>query len=199
MTGTTDESVLLAATDEDDADDMQDEHDDELAAITGNGRRKYATTQRKAREGALQVLYEVDLVGHAPDDVQDRQFEQMGLLDEPREFAARLVAGVWEEREMLDAAIAALAPAWPVRQLPRVDINILRLALYELMADDTAPVGAIINEAVELAKRYGSENSGKFVNGVLGTVAARLESGTLARGMGAASLAPATNAGDVTA
>ena len=105
-------------------------------------------------------------------DVRARQFDQMLLADGFRQFAERLVDGVLAHRDDLDALIAAIAPAWPVPQLPRVDLNILRLALCELLYSTDVPVGAVINEAVELAKRYGSENSGKFINGALGTVAA---------------------------
>jgi len=142
-----------------------------------------AERQRRAREAALQVLFEVDLVGHDVTDVRERQFDQMLLVDEPRMFAERLVNGVLVEQTGLDTLIASLAPTWPTAQLPRVDINVLRLALYELLAERETPMGAIINEAVELAKQYGSENSGKFVNGVLGTVSARVTAGTMQRSM----------------
>lgn len=140
-----------------------------------------AERQRRAREAALQVLFEVDLVGHNVVDVRERQFDQMLLTDETRTFAGRLVDGVLAEQTGIDMLIASLAPAWPTDQLPRVDINVLRLALYELLVDRETPTGAIINEAVELAKQYGSENSGKFVNGVLGTVATRITAGTMQR------------------
>lgn len=181
------------------SDDEQDTEQEQETGSEGRAGRKrggaFPQRQRKAREGALQVLYEVDLVGHDLTDVRERQFDQMGLSDGAREFAGRLVDGVRASRETLDAAIGDLAPTWPVGQLPRVDINVLRLALYELLANADVPTGAIINEAVELAKRYGSENSGKFVNGVLGTVATRIESGALTRGAGAASLAPVMREG----
>lgn len=144
-------------------------------------REQFGQRQRKAREAALQVLFEVDLVGHEVEDVRARQFDQMLLTDNYRAFAGRLVDRVLAHRAALDALIAAIAPQWPVSQLPRVDLNVLRLALCELLYSTDVPVGAVINEAVELAKRYGSENSGKFINGTLGTVAARLNAGTLAR------------------
>jgi N utilization substance protein B len=105
----------------------------------------------------------------------------MLLADGFRQFAERLVDGVLAHRDELDALIGKIAPAWPVPQLPRVDLNILRLALCELLYSTDVPVGAVINEAVELAKRYGSENSGKFVNGALGTVAGRITAGELTR------------------
>lgn len=148
------------------------------------GSDQFGQKQRKAREGALQVLFEVDLVGHAVEDVRARQFAQMLLADGFRAYAERLVDGVLTHRDELDAVIAATAPAWPVAQLPRVDVNILRLALCELLYNTEVPVGAVINEAVELAKRYGSENSGKFINGTLGTVAGRITAGELTRERG---------------
>lgn len=153
------------------------------AAPTGRKPRRtqFGQRQRKAREAALQVLFEVDLVGHDVADVRARQFDQMLLTEHYRAFAERLVARVLAHREALDTLIAEIAPQWPVAQLPRVDLNVLRLALCELLYSKEVPVGAVINEAVELAKRYGSENSGKFVNGALGTVAARIAAGTLAR------------------
>ena len=143
--------------------------------------RQYAQQQRRAREAVLQVLFEVDLVGHAVAEVRERQFDQMTLTDDARGFAERLIDGVLAGRERLDTIIATLAPTWPTDQLPRVDINVMRLALYELLAEPETPTGAIINEAVDLAKQYGSENSGKFVNGVLGTVATRITTGEIMR------------------
>jgi transcription antitermination protein NusB len=148
------------------------------------GSDQFGQKQRKAREGALQVLFEVDLVGHDVTDVRDRQFDQMLLADGFRAYAERLVDGVLTHRDDLDALIAETAPAWPVAQLPRVDVNILRLALCELLYSTDVPVGAVINEAVELAKRYGGENSGKFINGALGTIASRIAAGELTRGTG---------------
>ena len=148
------------------------------------GSDQFGQKQRKAREGALQVLFEVDLVGHDVEDVRARQFDQMLLADGFRDYAERLVDGVLTHRDDVDTLIATTAPAWPVAQLPRVDLNILRLALCELLYNTDVPVGAVINEAVELAKRYGSENSGKFINGTLGTVASRITAGELTRGTG---------------
>lgn len=148
------------------------------------GSDQFGQKQRKAREGALQVLFEVDLVRHDVEDVRARQFDQMLLTEGFRAYAERLVDGVLAHRDDLDALIAATAPAWPVAQLPRVDLNILRLALCELLYSTEVPIGAVINEAVELAKRYGSENSGKFINGTLGTIAGRITAGELTRETG---------------
>ena len=186
MSGTIEESVLLLS---DEGDGAPVDTGNERPGRTRrkrSGSDQFGQKQRKAREGALQVLFEVDLVGHDVADVRARQFDQMMLADGFRQFAERLVDGVLAHRDELDTLIAAIAPAWPVAQLPRVDLNILRLALYELLYSTDVPIGAVINEAVELAKRYGSENSGKFVNGALGTVAGRIAAGELTRGAGGA-------------
>ena len=85
-------------------------------------------------------------------------------------FALQLINGVIEHQEEIDDLIRMLAPAWPVRYLASIDRNILRLALYEVKFEDDVPPKAAINEAVELAKAFGSETSSKFVNGVMGAV-----------------------------
>ncbi len=126
--------------------------------------------RRRARALVLQTLYEVDTVGHSADEVMPRLLAEMKLSDENAEFARELVKGVLENREKIDAYIKSYAPAWPIEQMPVVDRGILRLAIFELLLDNKVPVKVAINEAVELAKAYGSENSSKFVNGVLGSV-----------------------------
>jgi N utilization substance protein B len=100
--------------------------------------------------------------------------EQRSLKEDGRAFATELVTGVLREKRRLDESIAAVAPNWPIEQLAIVDRNILRLALYELYELKT-PLKAAINEAVELAKIYGSDNSSRFVNGVLGAIAAQIQ------------------------
>ena len=94
-------------------------------------------------------------------------------------FMHRLVFGVWEHRTYLDRIIEEAAPNWPITQMPGVDKAILRIAIFELLIDDLekTPVKAVINEAVELAKQFGSDNSSRFVNGVLGTVVSRYRPG----------------------
>ena len=139
-----------------------------------------------ARIIALQVLYEVDVADHAATDVLRQTFEDPALggedeapdvdaLADVRARVERLVRGVMEHFREIDPYIASAAPAFPIAQLPAVDRNVLRLAIYELLREPDVPVKAAINEAVELAKRYGGDNSGRFVNGVLGTVAERIE------------------------
>ena len=134
---------------------------------------------------ALQVLYETDVTDHPVRAVLGHTFEEQDLFGEDdlptadesaqvRAHAERLVSGVHGLRDVIDPHIAAAAPAFPVDQLPAIDRNVLRLAIYELLRETDVPVRAAINEAVELAKRFGGDNSGRFVNGVLGTVAERI-------------------------
>ena len=126
--------------------------------------------RRRARALALQVLYEVNSVGHEVEGVVTRLLEKEGLSGENASFARELVSGVIRNKETIDLNIRNLAPAWPIEQIPVVDRNILRLAIFEILLDNKVPVKVAINEAVELAKKFGSDNSSKFVNGVLGSV-----------------------------
>jgi len=128
--------------------------------------------RRKARAFALQALYEVDSVGHEVEGVATRLLEKGGLSEENVSFARELVSGVIRNKETIDLNIRNFAPAWPIEQIPVVDRNILRLAIFEILLDNKVPVKVAINEAVELAKKFGSDNSPKFVNGVLGSVSA---------------------------
>jgi len=102
--------------------------------------------------------------------VVTRLLEEEGLSGENAFFVQELVSGVIRNKETIDLNIRNLAPAWPMEQIPVVDKNILRLAIFEILFDNKVPVKAAINEAVELAKKFGSDNSPKFVNGVLGSV-----------------------------
>jgi N utilization substance protein B len=124
----------------------------------------------KARTLALQALYEVDSVGHEMEAVVSRLLARGRLSEENAAFTRELVGGVIQNREEIDYNIQSFAPAWPIEQIPVVDRNILRLAIFEILLDNKVPVKVVINEAVELAKMFGSDNSYKFVNGVLGSV-----------------------------
>ncbi len=133
------------------------------------------SSRRKARIAALQALYEADVARHH--DVLgslDRLSEEEHLNDAQRAFARALVEGVLEQREAIDDVIRQAATQWPVDQLSAIDRNILRLAIREILMNNGAPIRAAINEAVELAKTFGSDNSAKFVNGVLGSVSLAL-------------------------
>ncbi len=127
-------------------------------------------TRRKARAIALQALYEVDSVARKAEAVVERLLAEAGLSEENNAFVRELVGGVIQNKKEIDRNIRRFAPAWPVEQIAMIDRNILRLAIFEILFDNKVPVKVAINEAVELAKIFGSENSGKFVNGVLGSV-----------------------------
>jgi transcription antitermination protein NusB len=126
--------------------------------------------RHKAREVALQVLYEIDAVEHSPDNALSHILSRIEISEDIGGFARELVSGVTQYREELDQNIRDFAPAWPLDQISIVDRNILRLAIFEILHDNKIPVKVAINEAVELAKGFGSDNSSRFVNGVLGSV-----------------------------
>jgi N utilization substance protein B len=126
--------------------------------------------RRKARTIALQVLYEVDSVGHDVDRALAHLLAESKLSEENAAFARGLVSGVLKNKKKIDQHIKSFAPAWPVEQISIVDRNILRLAIFEVLLDNSVPVKVAINEAVELAKMFGSDSSPRFVNGVLGSV-----------------------------
>jgi N utilization substance protein B len=134
----------------------------------------YAERRHQARVLAFQVLFEVDLTGHDRDEVFARHAEHHALPADDQAFAERLVDGWAGNHAAIDERLAAAAPSWPLDQMSRVDKNILRLALQEVLFDNAAPLKTAINEAVELAKTYGSDTSPRFVNGVLGSVATGL-------------------------
>ena len=128
--------------------------------------------RRKARAIALQVLYEVDSVGHDIERALSHLIADGRLSEEDAAFARDVVDGVTRNKEKIDQHIENFAPAWPVEQISIVDRNILRLAIFEILLNNNVPVKVAINEAVELAKMYGSDNSSKFINGVLGSISA---------------------------
>ncbi len=126
--------------------------------------------RHKAREVALQVLYEIDSVGHSSDEAMDRILSRIEVSEDVAGFARELVNGVIQNRAQLDQNIRDFAPAWPLEQISIVDRNILRIAIFEILLDNKIPIKGAINAAVELAKTFGSNNSSRFVNGVLGSV-----------------------------
>ena len=128
--------------------------------------------RRRARAIALQALYEVDSVGHDVEGTLNHLLANVELLEENAAFVREIVNGVIQNREEIDQNIKNFAPAWPVEQIPVIDRNILRLAIFEILLDNKVPMKVAINEAVELAKTFGSDNSARFVNGVLGSVSA---------------------------
>ena len=132
-------------------------------------------SRTKARSVALQALYEIDISGHSPAVAIEER-----LLDEPMDnsladFARNIVYGVLPLVSRLDDLIAQHAPEWPLDQVAVIDRNILRIALWEFAVTGVTPIKVAINEAIEMAKIYGSDSTPRFVNGVLGSLAARQE------------------------
>ena len=127
-------------------------------------------TRRLGRELAVQALYRMAVTGEA--EAGPAFWAQFGREgDEVRAFAARLVAGVGAERERIDALIGAAAENWRVERIALVDRCVLSVAAYELLAEPQTPVSVVIDEAVEIARRFGEDGSAAFVNGVLDRVA----------------------------
>jgi transcription antitermination protein NusB len=125
----------------------------------------------RARGLALQALYEIDLVGHPPAEVLHERLVDEPQTEELAEFTRQILFGVLPLRERLDAVLARYAPEWPLDQIAAVDRNILRIAAWEFAGQQGTPIKVAINEAVELAKAFGSDSAPRFVNGVLGSLA----------------------------
>lgn len=130
-------------------------------------------SRTKARGIALQALYEIDMTGHPVSDVLEQRLEETPLDAGLAEFTRQIVAGVLSLEINLDDFIAQHAPEWPLDQVAVIDRNILRIALWEFAIADITPVKVAINEAIELAKLFGSDSTPRFVNGVLGSLATR--------------------------
>ena len=122
---------------------------------------------------ALQVLYEVDITGHSPGAALSQRLDEEPLDDSLAEFTSQIVFGVYPLFIKLDQFIAQHAPEWPLDQVAVIDRNIIRIALWEFAVSDLTPVKVAINEAIELAKLFGSDSTPRFVNGVLGSLADR--------------------------
>lgn len=135
-----------------------------------------ASNRHLGRIVALQTLYEQDFRQECGDnkfvldEVLARNVGRYSETIDDKEFIEKLVHGVNERESELDAVIQPVAPEWPIHQIARMDRIVLRIGVYELNFDDSIPPKVVINEAVELAKAFGGENSSKFINGVLGTV-----------------------------
>ena len=127
----------------------------------------------RARSVALQALYEIDMVGHPPLLVIQDRLTDNSFNEKMAEFISQIVLGVWPIVDELDHFIAEHAPEWPLEQVALIDRNILRIALWEFAVSENIPIKVAINEAVEIAKTFGSDSSPRFVNGVLGSLAPR--------------------------
>ena len=125
----------------------------------------------RARSLALQVLYEVDIANHPPAEIFKLRLEESPLTEDLAEFARQIIFGILPLTITLDQLIAKYAPEWPLDQIAAIDRNILRMALWEFAVSGETPLKVAINEAVELAKLYGSDSAPRFINGVLGALA----------------------------
>lgn len=134
-------------------------------------------TRRKGREAALQMLYQIDVSGVTADQAIQAYWTHLGANREGEAFANALVRGWADDREHIDGLIRDVSQHWRLERMARVDRNILRLATYELLSFADIPRRVTLNEAVELAKRFGSEGSAGFVNGVLDRIASDLGKG----------------------
>jgi N utilization substance protein B len=128
-------------------------------------------TRRQGREHALQVLYQVDLTGVDPRQALALFWQNFEPRTNTDGFTAELVEGTWRERERIDTLIADATEHWRLGRLPKVDLNLLRLSVYELLAYPHIALGVTINEAIEIARRYCSDDAPTFINGVLDRIA----------------------------
>jgi N utilization substance protein B len=135
--------------------------------------------RRRARAVALQTLFEVDMAEHDPKRVLQQRVADSGAEDDGAEFAQHLVEGVLDNLSEIDPVISEIAPEWPLEQMSPIDRNILRIAVFEMTFDPAIPTKVAINEAVELAKLFGSDSSRRFVNGALGTLASTQVAGQM--------------------
>ncbi len=144
-------------------------------------------SRRLSRELALKVIFQLDVAGGdlstafdlvvrlMTEDPEDPETDGAVLTPEVKDFAARLLRGTVDHLPEIDARLRACAREWTLERMANVDRNILRLALYEMLHLDDIPLSVSINEAVELAKRYSTPDSGRFINGILGKIASSLE------------------------
>jgi N utilization substance protein B len=140
-----------------------------------------ASNRHLGRIVALQTLYEQDFRIECQDAefnlqvVLDRNIERYSETIDDKDFIVKLVEGVSAKQDELDKVLQPLAPEWPLAQVARMDRIVLRMGLYELLFEKDVPPKVAINEAVELAKAFGSDNSSRFINGVLGTALRNIE------------------------
>lgn len=137
----------------------------------------HSDPRHKARELTLKTLFEWMFYSRDVKEILEENIERLKEenseqidLDKKSALAEKLVNGIVEKREEIDGIITECAPEWPIDQIAQIDLAILRIAVFELILDKKAPPKAVVDEAVELGKDFGGDNSSKFVNGVLGTI-----------------------------
>jgi N utilization substance protein B len=131
--------------------------------------------RRQGRESALQVLYQIDLTQREIDESLNLFWKNFTSTEEARDFCGRLVRGVAEHADKINSIIDQCAQHWKMTRMTRIDRNILRMAVYELLYCQDIPPKVTINEAVEIGKRFGSEDSGAFINGILDKISHDLD------------------------
>lgn len=129
-------------------------------------------SRRKGRSAAVQILYQLEMNAQELEQALPAFWEHYAHGDEAREFAERIVRGVWQNRGEIDALIAEAARNWSLGRIAPIDRNILRAAVYEVLYCDDIPRKVTLNEAIELGKKFGCDKSGAFINGVLDSIAA---------------------------
>jgi len=130
--------------------------------------------RRKAREVALQVLYELDVLEIDAKEGMELFWSHFDAPEEARSFASLLIEGTWNNRGHIDDLISSCSENWTISRMSKVDKNILRMAVYELLHCPDIPPKVTLNEAIDLGKTYGSENSGSFINGILDAIYIKL-------------------------
>lgn len=133
--------------------------------------------RRQARETALQVLYGLEFEHASPGEARERFWESQDTPEDVREFADLLVTGVLGNREDIDQVIESASTNWRISRMAIVDRNILRIATYEICYQEEIPEKVSLNEAIEVGKRYGAEDSGAFINGILDRIRLVVEAG----------------------
>lgn len=133
--------------------------------------------RRKAREVALQVLYQIDVSKTEVKEAMELFWNNFKAPEEVKEFSSRLIEGTWDHIEEIDRLISGCSQNWSLKRMAKVDRSILRIATYELLYCQDIPFRVTLNEAVDLGKEFGSENSGSFINGVLDALYAKLRKG----------------------
>lgn len=138
-------------------------------------KKKNPHSNRKARILVLQALYEVDSSTHTIQECLPRLLKGQSLSKSTRDFAKQIASGIESFQKAIDELIKKYAPSYPINQLSPIDRNILRITIYEILYGRVTPPKAAINEAIEIATKFGSTNAAKFINGVLGSIMVHLE------------------------
>lgn len=133
--------------------------------------------RRKGREAAFQLLYQLELAGMSYREAVDEFWSQMGVPHQARDFALLLVVGFMDNKEKIDDMISSHSHHWKMHRMNSVDKSVLRIGVYELIFCKDTPTKVIINEAIEIGKKFGAKESGSFINGILDKISKEIRSG----------------------